>query len=102
MDEIKTLRFCFKIDAKVGMVKDEEGNNGEAFACMRAKGVESYNIPSDQYLSIQEGFRKVIVNQLKCDEKYVIPITLNEYLDNTEDDECLDSEMLQEGLMSAT
>ena len=84
---MKRLRFCFRIDAKVGMAKDEDGNKCEAFACCKAEGVESYTVPKENYQNVQEGYRKVLASKLKCDVELIIPITLNEYLDKTEEEE---------------
>lgn len=81
------IRLCFKISAEVGLAEDENGNPAEAYVCAKFQGVKSYNIPSDQYKEIQDGMRKVLANQLECDETYLTPITLNEYLDNTEDED---------------
>ena len=33
---------------------------------------------------MQEGFRKLAAVQLQCDESLLTPITLNEYLDETD------------------
>lgn len=83
----KSLRFCFKVDKSVGLAKDEKGNPGEAFACIKATGVESYTLPSKNYKDMQEAYRQIIAAQLECDVHLLTPITLNEYLDNTEEDE---------------
>lgn len=56
---------------------------------MKAKNVKSYVIDSESYKQLQEELKKVVANQLECDIKMITTITLNEYLDNTEDDEKL-------------
>lgn len=83
----KSLRFCFRIDKSVGMAKDEEGNKAEAFVQAQTKGVNSYEIPREKYKKLQNGFRKMVAEQIGCDISLLTPITLNEYLDNTEEDE---------------
>lgn len=80
----KNLRFCFRISEKVGMAKDENGNPIEAFACIKAKNVKSYSVPKEEYKKLQKAFRKTTAHQLQCDESMLTPITLNEYLDETE------------------
>ena len=82
----KSLRFCFKVDKSVKMVVDKNGNGEEAFACIKATGVESYTLPSKNYKDMQEAYRQIIAAQLECDIELLTPITLNEYLDNTEED----------------
>lgn len=83
----KNLRLCFKIDKSVGMAEDEEGNKAEAFVQAKAKNVKRYEIPREQYTKLQEGFRKMLAAQIGCDISLLTPITLNEYLDETEEDE---------------
>lgn len=41
----------------------------------------------NKYKDLQEGFRKVVANQLQCDLELITPITLDEYLNNTEGEE---------------
>jgi hypothetical protein len=84
---MKRLRFCFKIDKKVGMAEDENGNPAEAFVCAKARGIKSYTVPREEYQDMQEGYRKILACQLKCDIQLLTPITLNEYLDETEEEE---------------
>ncbi len=82
----KCLRFCFKVDESVKMAVDEYGNGAEAFACIKATGVKSYTLPSKEYKDMQEAYRKILAAQLECDANLLTPITLNEYLDETEED----------------
>lgn len=82
----KNLRFCYKVDKKVGLAEDELGNPGEAFICLKAKDVKKYIVEKDAYKDMQNAFRKIAANQLKCDEMLLTPITINEYLDETDTD----------------
>ena len=82
---MKRLRFCFRINEKVRATEDENGNPAESFVCAKAEGVKSYTLPKDEYQSIQEGYRKILASQLECDIELLTPITLNEYLDETEE-----------------
>ena len=84
---VKNLRFCFRIDKSVGLAQDENGNNVEAYACITSKGVDSYTIPKEKYEKAKDAARRMIRDSLNCDIELVTPITLNEYLDNTEEDE---------------
>lgn len=83
----KNLRMCFRTDKSLGITEDEFGNPDEAYICVKAKNVKSYVIDSESYKQLQEGFKKVVASQLGCDIKMITSVTLNEYLDNTEDDE---------------
>lgn len=80
----KNLRFCYKVDKKVGLAEDELGNPGEAFICLKAKDVKKYIVEKDVYKDMQNAFRKIAANQLNCDEELLTPITINEYLDATD------------------
>lgn len=81
------LRICFRIAKEVEMVTDEEGNFHEAFVSVKAKNIKSYEAGEKNREILTESFKKLVANQLECDEKYLTPISLDEYLDNTEDEE---------------
>lgn len=83
----KNLRFCFRIDKSIGLAQDEDGNNVEAYVCIKSKNVSSYELPSKIYKDIQDVDRAVIQKALNCDINLITPITLNEYLDNTEEED---------------
>lgn len=79
----KNLRFCYKVDKSVGLSKDEDGNLADFYICLKAKDVKYYIVKKETYKEMQDAFRKLAANQLKCDEKLLTPITINEYLDET-------------------
>lgn len=79
------LRICFKIAKEVEMATDEEGNFQEAFVSVKAKNIKSYEAGEENREILTESFKKLVASQLECDEKYLTPITLDEYLDNTEE-----------------
>ena len=78
---VKNIRFCFRVDKKAGFI---ESGEGDSFVCLILKNVKSYEIPAEQYEKHKKEMREIIAGQLKCDIELLIPITLNEYLDNTE------------------
>ena len=82
----KSLRFCFKVNEKLGLAVDENGNNCEAYICVKANDVKSYMISEEDYKKMHDGFRKITAYQMQCDSELLTPITLNEYLDNTEEE----------------
>lgn len=75
----KNLRFCFKVDKSVGLAE-------EAFICIKVSNAKSYQVPSEEYKDMQDGLRRITAYQMQCDSELLTPITLNEYLDNTEED----------------
>lgn len=81
------IRLCYKVSADIGLSEDENGNSCETYVCASLKNVKTYNMPTEDYKNAQEGMRKVVANNLECDIKFITAITLNEYLDNTKDDE---------------
>lgn len=83
----RCLRFCFKIDKAAGLVVDENGNNEEAFICLKARGVKNYSVDKITYKDLQGSFLKMAAMTSGIDKKLITPITLNEYLDNTEEDD---------------
>lgn len=80
------IRLCYRVSEDVGLAQDELGNNTEAFTCVKID-VKQDPMPSQEYKDLQDGFRKIVANELECDEKLVVPVTLNEYLNNTQDDD---------------
>lgn len=82
----KNIRLCYRIDKSLGLAVDEDGNYSDAFVCVTAKNVKSYTIDDKEYKNLQEEFRAIVANQLKCELSLLTSITLNEYLDNTEED----------------
>ena len=84
--ETKNIRLCYRTAKEVGLVQDSEGNNEEGFVCLKLVGVKTYNLPKDKYVSAQEGMREYLAKQLDCDISLITPITLNEYLDYTEEE----------------
>lgn len=81
------IRLCFKIAAEAGFAEDENGEPGEAFVCAALKDVKSYTMVSEYYEKAVESMRKIVAEQIQCDIELITPITLNEYLDNTEEEE---------------
>lgn len=80
------LRLCFKVDKSVGLAEDENGEKSEAYICVKAN-VKTYELEKEKYKLLQEGFRKITANQLGIEIDKLTPITINEYLDKTEEDE---------------
>ena len=81
------IRLCFEIDKKAEFAEDENGNPSEAYVCASLKDAKSYTMIAEDYKKAQEGMRKIVANQIGCDIDLITSITLNEYLDNTEDNE---------------
>ena len=82
----KNLRFCYKVDKKLGLAEDVFGNPGEAFICLKAKDVKEYILEKEAYEDMQNAFRKIAAYQFNCDEELLTPITIDEYLDETDTD----------------
>ena len=80
----KSLRFCYKADKKLKLIEDENGKPAEAFLCLKANNVATYDLSEEAYKKLEIEFRKVVANKLSCDIDQIIPITINEYLDSTE------------------
>ena len=79
----KNLRFCFRVDKSVGLAEDEFGNQSDFYICLKAKKEKTYTVKRKEYKTLQESFRNIAASELKCDVSKLIPITLNEYLDET-------------------
>lgn len=80
------LRLCYKVDESVGLAVDENGNNVAAYICVKAKS-KSYEVSSEQYKDLEEAFKKLSASQMKIDEDKLTPVSINEYLDMTGDED---------------
>ena len=80
------IRLCYRIDKEAGWGEDENGNPTEVYSCIKMN-CKSYNIPKEEYKELVELGKILTISSFNIDEKFVIPITLNEYLDNTEEEE---------------
>ena len=80
------LRLCFEIDKSVGLAEDENGEKSEAYICVKAD-VKTYELEKEKYKLLQEGFRKITANQWGIEINKLTPITLNEYLDKTNEED---------------
>lgn len=83
----RCLRFCYKIDKAAEISVNEYGDYEESYMCCKAKGVKSYLIDKKKYRDLQNAFKKMLASQIGVNEKLITSITLNEYLDNTEEEE---------------
>lgn len=79
------IRFCYKMTKEAEVAVDEDGNFDDAFACIKLESKEP--ISEESYKDAHEFFRRAMANQLETDIENVIPISVDEYLDNTEDGE---------------
>lgn len=80
------IRLCYRIEKESGLGEDEFGNPTEVYSCVKLN-CRTYNVPKKQYKELVEAGRRITASQFKIDENLIIPITLNEYLDNTEEED---------------
>lgn len=81
------IRLCYRIEKEAGWGEDENGNPTEVYSCVKMN-CKTYNIKKEEYKELIELGKKLTAGQFHIEEELVVPITLNEYLDNTEEDEC--------------
>ncbi len=80
------IRLCYRIEKEAGWGKDENGDNCEVYSCTKID-TNSYNVDKKQYQDLVDGMRKLNAYTMNISEELITPITLNEYLDNTEEEE---------------
>lgn len=80
------IRLCYRMEKELELAIDENGEPVEAFMCCKIE-VKKDPMPSKEYKDLVEGVRKILASQHETDKKYIVPITLNEYLNETEIDE---------------
>ena len=80
------IRLCYRVEKEAGWGEDEHGNPTEVYSCVKFD-YKTYNIPKNQYKELVEAGRRITASQFKIDENLITPITLNEYLDNMEEEQ---------------
>ena len=80
------LRFCYRIDKEAGWGKDEIGNPCEVYSCIKVSS-KTYNMDRESYTGLVDAFKAMTADNMNIDINHITPITLNEYLDNTEEDD---------------
>ena len=77
------IRLCYRVEKEAGWGEDEYGNPTEVYSCVKVN-CTTYNVPKKQYEELVESGRRILATKFKINENLIIPITLNEYLDNVE------------------
>lgn len=80
------IRLCYRVEKEAGWGEDEYGNPTEVYSCIKMD-CKTYNIPKDEYKELIKVGKRLTARSFNIDENLITPITLNEYLDNTEEDE---------------
>ena len=80
------IRLCYRIEKEAGWGEDEFGNPTEVYSCVKVN-CTTYNVPKKQYKELVEAGRKITAENFIVDINLVTPITLNEYLDNVEEED---------------
>lgn len=80
------IRLCYRLEKEAGFSEDEFGNPEAVYVCCKID-VKRDPIPRKTYKELVKGFRNFIANQQGIDKNYITPITLNEYLNKTEEEE---------------
>ena len=80
------IRLCYRVEKEAGWGEDENGNPSEVYSCVKAD-CKIYNVPKNEYKKLVKAGKRITAKIFNIDEKFITPITLNEYLDNTEEDE---------------
>lgn len=79
------IRLCYRVEKEAGWGEDEHGNLTEVYSCVKLD-CTTYNIPRDEYRELVKLGRKITATQFKIDENLITSITLNEYLDNIDEE----------------
>jgi hypothetical protein len=85
------IRFCFRLTPEVGMAHDKDGNPAECFSEVKIKGVKK---SLADYEKMHNAIRGGLAGELKTKPEYVIPISIEEYDLNMDDEE--DPEYMEE------
>lgn len=78
-------RLCYRIEKEAGWGEDEQGNPTEVYSCIKLNG-KTCDISESKYKELVEIGKKLTVESFDIDEQFITPITLDEYLDNVDED----------------
>lgn len=79
------IRLCYRVEKEAGWGEDEFGNPTEVYSCVKLD-CKTYNVPKEEYKELVKIGKKLTAGQFDIDESLITPITLNEYLDNSEEE----------------
>lgn len=79
------VRLCYRIEKDAWLGEDAQGNPTEVYSCVKMN-CTTYNIPKEEYKELVTMGRVLTAINFSVDKNLVTPVTLNEYLDNTEED----------------
>lgn len=79
------IRLCYRVDKEACKAEDEYGKPKEVYSCIKLE-FKNYDVCGEEYEELVVAGKKLTAASFNVDEKLVIPITLNEYLDNTEEE----------------
>jgi len=79
------IKMFYRLEKEVGVGIDFETLEPVgAYTCV---SVSVKNVPtSEQYKELGESMKALVANQLDCDPKYIIPVTEEEYVENTDEE----------------
>lgn len=81
-------RLCYRIEKEAGWGEDEYGNPTEVYSCIKLDGSKTCDISESRYKELVEIGKKLTAGSFDIDEHFITPITLDEYLDNVDEDNC--------------
>lgn len=80
------IRLCYRVEKESGWGEDENGNPTEVYSCIKLD-CKTYNVPKEEYKELVEIGKKLTAGQFGIEEDLITSITLNEYLDNMEEED---------------
>lgn len=87
----KTLRLPYKIKKESGYWKDESGIPGDYYICIHLD-TYSYSLEKKIYKKLVKNGVETISENYNIDKKWIVHVTLDEYLDALEKKEDLEKE----------
>jgi hypothetical protein len=83
------IRLCYRVEKEAGWGEDEYGNPTEVYSCVTLDW-KTYNVPKEEYKELVKVGKELTAKSFDINKELITPVTLNEYLDNTEKiEECL-------------
>lgn len=81
-----TYHFFYRIEKEAGWGEDEQGNPAPVYTELKINKATKA-ITEEKYAEMHENHRFSMAETINTDVKHVIPIGVEEYLENTEDEE---------------
>lgn len=88
--DLQHVHFPYRAEPQVGLGQDQDGNKAAAYLCVSVDGSSKARFSKVVYNKLHQGYASKLAEEFHCDQKYIVPISLEEYksaISQAEEDE---------------